>query len=262
MRVQVQGFKGGDRLDMNLPASQVKLMKKIQALGKPTVLVLMNGSALSINWAAANVSAIVEAWYPGQATGTALADVLFGDYSPAGRLPVTLYKSVDDLPPFSEYKMEGRTYRYFEGEPLFPFGHGLSYSKFEYSNLNMPENAKAGEPVTVSVQVHNVGDVTAEEVVQLYLTDLESNVPVPIRTLKGFRRIYLRRNSKTTVTFELNPEAFSLINADMKRVIEPGAFEISVGGKQPGFHGIADTHTSGVVKGRIEISGDTIPLEL
>jgi len=255
MPVDVPGFKGGDRVEIGLPQEQEELLRAIAATGKPVVLVLLNGSAVAVNWAAENVPAIVELWYPGQAAGTALADVLFGNVSPAGRLPVTFYKSVDQLPPFSNYNMDGRTYRYFKGEPLFPFGHGLSYTRFEYTNLRTPVSARAGEPVAISVDVKNVGARMGEEVVQLYATEVGASVPVPVRALQGFRRISLKPGEKRTVSFVLEPRQISVINAQAKRVVEPGTIEISVGGKQPGFKGVADTHTSGVVIGRFALTG-------
>jgi beta-glucosidase len=255
MRVEVPGFAGGDRTEIGLPAPQRALIERVVSLGKPTVLVLLNGSALAVNWAAEHVPAIVEAWYPGQAAGTALADVLFGDYNPAGRLPVTFYKAVEQLPPFSDYRMQGRTYKYFEDEPLFPFGHGLSYSSFRYDNLRLPDTVSAGDPLVVSVEVENTGKLAGEEVVQLYLTDLEASVPVPIRSLQGFDRVFLRPGERQTATFTLTPRQLSLIDADFRRAIEPGAFEVSIGGKQPGFTGIADAHTTGVVSGSFEIIG-------
>ena len=140
MPVVIEGFDKGDRSDITLPKSQITLVKAVQKLGKPTVVVLMNGSALAINWTAKNIPAILEAWYPGEFGGSAIADILFGDYNPSGKLPVTFYKSVKDLPDFKNYNMENRTYKYFKGEPLFPFGHGLSYSNFEYSNLKITDN--------------------------------------------------------------------------------------------------------------------------
>ena len=153
MKVNVEGFRGGDRTDLSLPKAQEDLLKAVSATGKPVVLVLLNGSALAVNWADENVPAILDAWYPGEEGGTALADVLFGDYNPGGRLPVTFYKSVAQLPPFEDYKMEGRTYRYFKGEPLYPFGFGLSYTKFKYDNLKLSaDKVKAGEGVRVSVK--------------------------------------------------------------------------------------------------------------
>ena len=238
MNVPLEGFRGGDRTDISLPKSQETLLKALVATGKPVVVVLLSGSALAVNWANDNVPAILEAWYPGGEGGTAVADVLFGDYNPAGRLPVTFYKSVDQLPSFTDYGMQGRTYRYFKGEPLYPFGYGLSYTKFGYSNLRFDaKSVKAGEPVKVSVEVTNTGEREGEEVVQLYLTDVGASAPVPIRTLVSFDRISLRPQEKRTVTFTIMPRQMSLIDAGGKRVIEPGEFAISIGGGQTGLSG-------------------------
>ncbi|HEU4714043.1 MAG TPA: glycoside hydrolase family 3 C-terminal domain-containing protein [Pyrinomonadaceae bacterium] len=236
MTVAVEGFRGGDRTDISLPKSQEALLKAVAATGKPVVVVLLSGSALAVNWAKANVPAILHAWYPGGEGGTAVADVLFGDYNPAGRLPVTFYKSVDQLPPFSDYSMEGRTYRYFKGEPLYTFGYGLSYTSFEYSNVKFsPRAVKAGEPVKVTFEVKNVGDRAGDEVVQLYLTDLAASAPVPIRALVGFDRISLRRGETRKMTFTITPRQMSLIDDQGKRVIEPGEFQVSAGGGQVGL---------------------------
>ena len=255
MPVDVPGFKGGDRVDIGLPREQEELLRAIVATRKPVVLVLLNGSAVAVNWAAEHVPAIVEAWYPGQAAGLALADVLFGNVSPAGRLPVTFYKSVDQLPPFHNYNMDGRTYRYFKGEPLFPFGHGLSYTRFEYGNLKIPVSVRAGDKIKISVDVKNAGARQGEEVVQLYVTEVAASVPVPVRALQAFRRIALTPGAKRTVSFVLEARQISLINSQAKRVIEPGTVEVSIGGKQPGFKGVADTRTSGVVRGRFTVTG-------
>jgi beta-glucosidase len=219
---------------LDLPDVQQELIKEIHALGKPIVLVLLNGSALAINWENKNIPAIVEAWYPGQVAGRAIADVLFGDYNPAGRLPVTFYKSVEDLPPFEEYQMSGQTYRYFKGEPLYPFGYGLSFTSFKYDNLQVAEKHKVGEAVRVSVNVKNTGEFAGDEVVQLYLSNLKAPVTVPIRSLKGFKRINLLPGETKTVEFSIPPDAFSIINDKNERVILPGQFEIYVGGGQPG----------------------------
>ena len=179
-------------------------MEELAKLGKPIVLVSMSGSALAIPWAAEHIPAIVQAWYPGQAAGQAIADVLFGDTNPGGRLPVTFYSSTEDLPPFDEYAMAGRTYRYFEGEALYPFGHGLSYTSFGYANLRL-NRAEIGvdETVTVQVDVTNSGDVTGDEVVQLYVTDVESAVVRPQLDLRGFQRVTLEPGQTVTVAFEL-----------------------------------------------------------
>jgi beta-glucosidase len=261
MRVPVEGFEGGDRLTLGLPPVQEELMQRIAALGKPTALVLLNGSAVAVNWAADRVPAIVEAWYPGQAGGTAVADVLFGDYNPAGRLPVTFYTSVEQLPPFEDYNMAGRTYRYFKGTPLYPFGFGLSYTTFRYGDLQLPKEVPAGENVKVSAIVENIGKVSGEEVVQLYVSDTEASVPVPIRSLQGFRRISLAPGAKETVEFTLAPKQLSMIDQGNRRVVEPGVFEISVGGKQPGFRGRQDAASTGVITGRLSITGETKVVE-
>jgi beta-glucosidase len=238
MPVHVEGFRGGDRTDLSLPKSQEALLKAVVATGKPVVVVLMSGSALAVNWANDNVPAILHAWYPGGEGGTAVADVLFGNYNPAGRLPVTFYKSVDQLPPFTDYSMAGRTYRYFKGEPLYPFGFGLSYTKFDYENLRFSaKSVKAGEPIKVSVDVENAGEMGGDEVVQLYLTDVAASAPVPLRTLVAFDRMYLRPKEKRTVTFTITPRQMSLIDDRGKRVIEPGEFAISIGGGQVGLKG-------------------------
>ncbi|HEU4833248.1 MAG TPA: glycoside hydrolase family 3 C-terminal domain-containing protein [Pyrinomonadaceae bacterium] len=236
MPVTIEGFRGGDRTDISLPKPQEALLKAVVATGKPVVVVLLSGSALAVNWANDNAAAILEAWYPGGEGGTAIADVLFGNYNPAGRLPVTFYKSVEQLPPFTDYSMQGRTYRYFKGEPLYPFGYGLSYTKFVYSNLRFDEKSvKAGESIKVSVDVTNAGEREGDDVVQLYLTDVAASAPVPLRTLVGFDRISLRPREKRSVTFTITSQQMSLIDERGKRVIEPGEFLISVGGLRERF---------------------------
>jgi beta-glucosidase len=261
MNVPVTGFQGGDRLTLDLPPVQENLMKKIHGLGKPVVLILLNGSALAVNWAAEKIPAIVEAWYPGQAAGEAIADVLFGDYNPGGRLPVTFYRSADDLPAFDDYAMEGKTYRYFRGRPLYPFGYGLSYSKFTYSHLHAPKVVGAGQEFEVSVEVENTGKMAGEEVVQLYIRDVEASVPVPIRSLQGFQRVFLGAGEKKTACFRLTPRQMSLIDAEGRRVVEPGTFDISLGGKQPGQKGSADPKTTQVLTRRLNVTGRPYPLE-
>ena len=261
MKVKVDGFKGGDRLNLKTPAAQEDLLKKIQQVGKPVVLVLMNGSAVAINWASENIPAIVEAWYPGQAAGQAVADVLFGDYNPGGRLPVTFYQSIDQLPPFEDYNMKGRTYRYFEGKPLYPFGFGLSYTQFHYSNLNLPQTVDSEQDIAISVDVENSGNRAGDEVVQLYVRDVDATVPVPIRSLQGVQKIFIKPGEKKTVRFTLTPRQYSLINNNFSRIIEPGLFEITIGGKQPGFTGRADAHTTDMVTGRFEFTGEIVYLD-
>jgi len=261
MRVKVEGFAGGDRVKLALPHIQEDLLRKVSALGKPVVLVLLNGSALAIGDARDRVPAIVDLWYPGQAGGKALADVLFGDYNPAGRLPVTFYKSEEQLPPFDDYNMKGRTYRYFEGEPLYPFGYGLSYTSFAYTNLRVPEVANAGEPVKVAVQVRNTGGRAGDEVVELYVRHEGATVPVPIRALEGFQRINLAPGRSRTVEFTLDPRQLSIVDAQGRHVVEPGTVQIAVGGKQPGFSGPADAATTQSVSSTFRITGQAKPLD-
>ena len=253
MPVSVPGFKGGDRMSIDLPSSQEALLAKAASSGKPVVLVLLNGSALSLNQADSKVPAIVEAWYPGQAGGKAVADVLFGDWNPAGRLPVTFYKSIGQLPPFEDYDMQGRTYRYFQDRPLYPFGHGLSYTTFAYADLVLPSEIRSGEAVTVAVTVKNTGSRAGEEVVQLYLTDLEASVPTAVRSLVGFKRISLEPGESRRVEFSVAAQHFTIVNENGVRIAEPGVFELTAGGKQPGFSGTADASTTGTVSGRLSL---------
>jgi beta-glucosidase len=256
MTVKVEGFRGGDRTDLSLPKAQETLLKAVQATGKPIVMVLLNGSALGVNWAAENIPAIVEAWYPGEEGGTAIADVLFGDYNPGGRLPVTFYKSVDQLPPFEDYGMRGRTYRYFKGEPLFPFGFGLSYTTFKYENLKLSsERVAAGQGLQVTADVQNVGSRAGDEVVQLYVSDVAASVPVPIRSLAGVKRVFLKAGEKQKVSFNVTPEQLSVVDDRGKRIVEPGEFLISIGGEQPGFTGRLDAQSTGVINSRLMVSG-------
>ncbi|MCF6356828.1 MAG: glycoside hydrolase family 3 C-terminal domain-containing protein, partial [Draconibacterium sp.] len=255
MPIKVDGFAGGDRTHLKLPQTQRNLMKAVAKVGKPVILVLLNGSALAVNWADENLAAIISAGYPGQQGGSAVADVLFGDYNPAGRLPVTYYKSIDQLPPFEEYDMKGRTYKYFRGEPLYPFGYGLSYTTFEYSNLKIAKKAKTGESVTVKVNVTNSGKVAGDEVVELYLKDEEASTPRPIVELAGFNRINLAPGESKTVEFELSARQFSMIGENDKRVIEPGWFTISVGGGQPGLK------TTNSVSGRVKLNGTSMEIK-
>jgi len=231
MRVQIPGFRGGDRTSIDLPAPQQRLLEKVVALGKPTVLVLLNGSALAVNWAQEHVPAIVEAWYPGQAGGSAIADVLFGDYNPAGRLPVTFYKSVSDLPPFEDYAMKGRTYRYFTGTPLYPFGHGLSYTTFAYRNLRASgERFSAAGTVGVSVDVTNTGAKAGDEVVQLYVQHVGSTVARPVKELKAYRRVTLKPGQTRRVTLPLAAKSLAYWNEQTHGwVVESEPVKLQVG---------------------------------
>lgn len=262
MNVKEPGFLGGDRTDIKLPERQQGLLEAVAATRKPIVLVLLSGSALAVNWADANVGAIVEAWYPGEEGGAAIADVLFGDYNPAGRLPVTFYKSVQQLPAFENYAMDGRTYRFFKGEPLYPFGHGLSYTQFKYSGLAVSSpTISPTQGVSVSATVENTGTREGDEVVQLYLTDLEASVRVPLRSLGGVERIHLKPGERRVVSFRIDPRQLTVITDDGRTVVEPGEFKVSIGGKQPGFTGSADSTTSGFVEGRFSVTGTATELK-
>jgi beta-glucosidase len=258
MPIKIEGFSGGDRTNLNLPAVQEKLLDAVTATGKPVIVILANGGALSVNNAQEKAAAILLAGYGGQQGGNAVADVLFGDYNPAGRLPVTYYKSIDQIPAFENYDMKGKTYRFFTAEPLYSFGYGLSYTTFTYKDLNIPQNVVAGEKVKVSVTVTNSGKMEGDEVVQLYLTDEKASTPRPIRQLEGFTRITLKPGESKVVDFTLLPRQFSIINNKEKRVIEPGYFTITVGGKQPGFAGYLDPGFTQVSTGRIKLSGKTV----
>ncbi len=208
LRLDIKGFKGGDRTTLDLPETQLNLIKKIRSTGKPVILVLLNGSAISLNWENKNLPAIIEAWYPGQSAGTAIADVIFGDYNPSGRLPVTFYKSVDQLPSFSDYSMKNRTYRYFKDEPLYPFGYGLSFTSFEYKNLTLSkQNMGKDDTAVVSINITNSGNSKGEEVVQLYIK--ASTDTATIKTLKGFKRISIDAGETEKVEFIISPEILS-----------------------------------------------------
>jgi len=233
MPIKVEGFSGGDRTSLDLPAPQEQLLEHVYAAGKPVVLVLTNGSALAVNWANQHVSAILEAWYPGEAGGTAVAEVLAGDLSPAGRLPVTFYKNLEQLPAFEDYSMANRTYRYFNGDPLYPFGFGLTYTTFQYSDPKVSsESVTADDTMTVSAEVSNRGAMDSDEVVQLYLT--HPGVPgAAMRELRGFQRIHLARGQSKKVVFSLRDRDLSIVDAEGKRRIVSGTVDAWIGGGQP-----------------------------
>ncbi len=234
MKVEVPGFKGGDRTSLDLPKPEEDLLEALKGTGKPLVVVLMNGSALSVNWANENANAILDAWYSGEEGGTAIAQTLAGVNNPAGRLPVTFYKGVEQLPPFEDYSMKNRTYRYFEGPPLYPFGYGLSYSKFEYANLKLSASTlKAGDPVSVEVDVKNTSERDGDEVVELYLS-FPKSPGAPKRALRGATRVRVARGETQHVHFALDARDLSEVNGNGDRVVAAGSYRISVGGGQPG----------------------------
>jgi beta-glucosidase len=234
MKVTTPGFSGGDRTSIALPTVQTDFMKALKATGKPIVFVMMTGSAISIPWEEEHIPGIINAWYGGQAAGTAVADVLFGDYNPAGRLPVTFYKSDSDLPPFDDYSMHNRTYRYFKGDPLYPFGFGLSYTKFTYSNLKLSKTKiNKYETVEAEVTVTNSGNVASDEVVQLYITPLKKGPDVPLYALKGFKRIHLAPGSSQKISFHVTPDLLKSVDEYGESVLDSGGVKISIAGSSP-----------------------------
>jgi beta-glucosidase len=230
MRVESEGFFGGDRTNIEMPEPQLDLLKRVQETGKPIVLVLMNGSALAVNWADENIPAIVEAWYPGGDGGHAVAGLIAGDYSPAGRLPVTFYHGVNDLPAFTDYTMKNRTYKYYQGEVLYPFGYGLSYTNFSYANPRF--GTAANGDWTVSVDVTNSGSVDSDEVAQLYISHPDQPNQ-PVRSLVGFDRVHIAAGETETVTFTLGNRELSMVDDEGIRAVRPGPVEFWVGGGQP-----------------------------
>ncbi|WP_239060745.1 glycoside hydrolase family 3 C-terminal domain-containing protein [Bacteroides sp. 519] len=234
MPVNIEGFTRGDRTTIALPRVQTALLKALHSANIPVVFVNMSGSAIGMEWESANLPAILTAWYGGQDAGTAIADVLFGDYNPSGRLPVTFYKNDKDLPAFNNYDMEKRTYRYFNGEVSYPFGYGLSYANFEYSSLQMPDVVNNGQSLKVTVDVTNKSKINGDEVVQLYITHKNAGYRTALYTLKAFKRIHLKAGETQTVTLELNPEQLNVIDEYGNTVFQPGKAVISVGGTSPG----------------------------
>lgn len=233
MKVNKPGFHGGDRTSILLPDLQTQLLKALKATGKPVVLVMMTGSAIATPWEAENLPTIINAWYGGQSAGTAIADVLFGDYNPAGRLPVTFYASDNDLPPFTDYTMENRTYRYFKGKPLFGFGYGLSYSNFEYSQLRVPAVVAKNKKLTVTVRVTNKSNKDGEEVSELYIAHKGLRQKTAIRALKGFQRFALKAGQSKVITFTVSPEDLYIVGDDGRTIEPKGKLEICAGGSQP-----------------------------
>jgi beta-glucosidase len=233
MNVHVKGFSGGDRTDLVLPDVQEELIETVAKTGKPTVVVLLNGSALAVNWAQQNAKAVLEAWYPGQAGGEAIAETLSGKNNPAGRLPVTFYASVDQLPAFEDYSMANRTYRYFKGKPLFAFGDGLSYTSFEYTNVKLSsEKLRAGDALTVEADVKNTGAQAGDEVAELYLAPPQTDVS-PKLALEGFERLHLDAGETKHVVFHLDPRELSEVDDKGVRAVVPWHYRVYVGGSQP-----------------------------
>ena len=249
MSIQVPGFQGGDRTDIGLPKAQQDLLEALAATGKPLVVVLMSGSAVAVNWAQKHATAVLEAWYPGEEGGTAIAETLAGVNNPAGRLPVTFYASLDQLPPFEDYSMENRTYRYFHGKPLYGFGYGLSYSTFEYTNLKLSApQLQAGDPLTVQVDVRNTSKTAGDGVAELYL-EFPPTPGAPLRALRGFERVHLLPGENRHLSYALKPRDLSMVNLNGEHVVTPGDYTIFVGGAQPGV-------TQGGAEAKLAITGE------
>lgn len=254
MKVKVEGFSGGDRNDVKLPATQTHLMKKIKELGKPMVLVMLNGSAVGINWENENIPAILEAWYPGQAGGTAIADVLFGDYNPSGRLPLTFYKDINDIPAFNDYSMKGKTYRYFQGTPLYDFGFGLSYTTFHYGNLEVQSEVPTNKEIKITVDVTNTGKREGDEVVQVYFSTPKRDALNTVRTLIAFERVFIKPGETKKVSFMIHPKQLANLNANAIFELSEGEITFSVGGMQPNEARLA---TKKVVQATVQVVGET-----
>jgi len=230
----VTGFDGGDRTEIELPAVQQQLLEAVAATGKPVIVVMLNGSALAMRWASEHAAAVLEAWYPGEEGGNAIAATLAGDNDPAGRLPVTFYAATNQLPPFDDYSMKNRTYRYFTGTPLWGFGYGMSYTKFQWSNVKLStDRLTAGEPLTVDADVKNIGSRKGDAVSEIYLK-APASPTAPIHSLVGFARTPLEAGQQQHIHVVIDPRSLSVVAADGKRSIEPGEYSIFVGGSQPG----------------------------
>jgi len=252
MPIQVPGFSGGDRTDIGLPRAQQDLLEALAATGKPLIMVLLNGSALAVNWAAEHASAILEAWYPGEEGGTAIAETLAGTNNPAGRLPVTFYASLNQVPRFEDYSMRGRTYRYFGGRPLYAFGYGLGYANFKYSNLRLSaQELEAGQPLTVEADVRNTAGIGGDEVAELYLEYPQSPV-APLRSLRTFERLHLAPGETRHVTFRLDPRDLSQVTEAGEHQIMAGGYSVFVGGSQPA-EGVPGVKADFQIKGSVTL---------
>jgi beta-glucosidase len=248
MPVSEPGFLGGDRTSIDLPQPEEDLVEAVAATGKPLAVVLINGSALAVNWINEHANAVLDAWYPGEEGGAAVAETLSGKNNPAGRLPVTFYTGVNQLPNFEDYGMANRTYRYFNDKPLYPFGYGLSYTTFKYSDLSVPMQAvAAGQPVSADVTVTNTGKVAGDEVVQVYLR-FPAAKGAPLIALRGFQRVHLEAGASQKVHFDLKDRDLGMVTEDGTPIIAQGDYTISVGGGQP------DTGAP-VVTGKFRIEG-------
>ncbi|MHA4806888.1 glycoside hydrolase family 3 C-terminal domain-containing protein [Flavitalea flava] len=258
MPLEIDGFSHGDRTHINLPAVQESLLMKLKKTGRKIVYINFSGSAVALNWEDQSMDGIIQAFYPGEAGGTALVNTLFGDSNPAGRLPMTFYKSVDDLPPFKNYAMKGRTYRYFTGEPLYPFGYGLSFSSFRYSNLRMPQLLSCGDSLQVTVTITNTGNRDAGEVAELYLSHRDSSTITPLQTLVGFKRVMIKKGESKNIAFTVRPEQMSIIDNAYRRMILPGEVVLFAGGTLPDRSSLKENK---VISGVIKLTGQPVPVQ-
>jgi beta-glucosidase len=253
-------YASGDKLHLNLPGIQQELLEQVYKVGKPVILVLLSGSALAVTWADQNIPAIIQAWYPGAQGGKAIASLIFGDYSPAARLPITFYKTTEELPPFTDYSMKNRTYRYMKNEALYPFGYGLSYTKFEYTDMKLSNKTVIlGNKISLSVKVKNIGRYKSDEVVQVYLKALEE-IDAPKWQLSGFKRINLKPGEERELTFDITPRQMAVIDNEGKCISKPGTFEVFVGGSQPDERSQKLSGTK-VLSAKFELIGKAIELE-
>lgn len=250
-------FGSGDKPDLELPGLQTKLMKQLYETGKPIILVNLSGSAMALNWADEHLPAIVQAWYPGAQGGRAIASLLFGEYSPSARLPVTFYKSSEELPDFHDYSMKNRTYRYMENEALYPFGYGLSYASFTYKSVNrLDKRFSVSDDISIQVSVANTSEREAEETIQLYVKNTDASIRVPNLELKGFEKVFLKPGEEKTVEFTVTPRDLSLITEEGKRMVEPGHYRIFIGGSQPDQRSVQLTG-SNILTYEIEVTGES-----
>ena len=248
----VEGFYGGDRTTINLPAVQTQVMQMLQKSGKPMIFICMSGSAIAFNWESQHIPAIIQAWYGGQATGTALADILFGRYNPSGKLPITFYRSDSDLPAIEDYSMKNRTYRYFNGDVLYPFGYGLSFTKFKFKKLNVPQEVQIGDTISISTEVVNTGKSAGEEVVQLYLSHKDIAPEAPNSQLVGFQKVMLQPGERKIVHFKLSPRNLAYVDETGGVNTMPGKIKVYIGNVCPNA---PERFTSGVLSTTIELKG-------
>lgn len=248
----VEGFYGGDRTTINLPAVQTQVMQMLQKSGKPMIFICMSGSAIAFNWESQHIPAIIQAWYGGQATGTALADILFGRYNPSGKLPITFYRSDSDLPAIEDYSMKNRTYRYFNGDVLYPFGYGLSFTKFKFKKLNVPQEVRIGDTISISTEVVNTGKSAGEEVVQLYLSHKDIAPEAPNSQLVGFQKVMLQPGERKIVHFKLSPRNLAYVDETGGVNTMPGKIKVYIGNVCPNA---PERFTSGVLSTTMELKG-------